>query len=434
MPESWIQPASSACIGAVLSVLLASIFMGGADHAYATSICVLGLLLIGAFALFLAKSPPAEPLILGGLLAAMALSGAAGNWDVARTEWLQLCGAAAIWSTGRILGRDRYIIKLAWYASMATAMTVGVFAMIVYGLSFGDAPGVSRMKFTFGSANSFAALMAIGVILSAGHIAYKLAHHTSHDISIWSRIGQLPGKTILSLSALVVCASCVLLSLSRASLILTALALMVVAIASVLSARDLRRFWNRSVRQHPIASTSAVAVSLFGIALLLATETQLGSRAVDLQVDAQDRWLAYHEYWKAWQHHPVFGHGLGSFNQVNEQLTTIENAPQLVTLGAAHNVGLQWLLQTGLVGTLIMDLIWLAIHCRIVRALLKPVEGANLGFVIAVLAVSVYLSLHSMIDFPLELPGIMWVYSFLLGLACGIATSDTKSTEVSQAS
>lgn len=429
MPVQFGKRASTACVGGVVLLLASSIFLGGADGPMATSMCVLGLLLLAAVAAWLNLSVPMETLFLGGLLGVAALSGLAGNWDMARTEWLQLCGAVAIWTAGRTLGTERYLVKLSWYALMGTLMAIGLLAILAYGLDVSGGLGVSRMKFTFGSPNSFAALMAVGAILSVGHISYKLTQHTSQEISLVSRFGQLPGKTILSMSALVVCGGCVMLSLSRAGFVLMVLACLFVALVSILSAPDFRRYWKRLIVGHPFASAAGLLAACFMVALLLGAETQFGARASDLHVDAMDRWAAFGEYWSVWQQKPLIGHGLGSFNHVNERLTNLENAPYLVTLGAAHNVGLQWLIQTGLVGTALMAAIWLAMHFQIIRALRKRAEGANFGFIVAVLAVSVYFSIHSMIDFPLELPGIMWIYSFVLGLACGVAASEIRKSE-----
>ena len=117
---------------------------------------------------------------------------------------------------------------------------------------------------------------------------------------------------------------------------------------------------------------------------------------------------------------PWRGHGLGSFNRLNDAQISLQNAALTEQMGAAHNVVLQWLLQQGIIGLSVMCAAVLWILVTIARAL-RRAQGSDASMLLMVLCMSGLFLGHGMVDFALEIPAAMWFFSFWLGLATGRA-------------
>lgn len=259
--------------------------------------------------------------------------------------------------------------------------------------------------------------MGLGVIVSAMHLAYLLRARVATGIPILAKLNYIPREGYASIVALILCATCLLLSLSRAAIFLT-LAFLAAAAAMEVFVRRKSETLNLAERRYLVIGCIGLAFAL--VLVITLTVSDIGDRTGDLHVDGAGRWALLSEYWQAWQQKPAFGHGLGSFNRVNESITTMDNAAMLVLLGAAHNVLLQWLIQTGLAGLAAMATVQFLFHYRILKGARQRSYRTRAYLSRMVLFTSAFLFLHNMIDFPLEIPSVMWTYAFLLGLACGM--------------
>ncbi|WP_084395815.1 O-antigen ligase family protein [Henriciella aquimarina] len=412
---------------AIPAILFVAHLSQGADTLIASAWACLAAAL--ALALVLLLHPferlPASILLLTLLLGGTVAGGLTGNWYQARAEIVQLAAGLAFWSAGILLAQSRRLLGLCWTSLIAGIALFGVLALISYPLSAtgytdgSDTSAITRLSFSFGSPNVMASLMGVGAILSAVHITYLLRTRVASDIPRLAKISQMPRSGYISALALLICASCLLLSLSRAAITLTLGVLAVwLTIEIGLRARQSDSGDAPRRRRRPLIMLAVAAASVLLILLTLSSG-QIGARSGALGTDSMGRWEIFSEYWAAWQEHPLFGFGLGSFNRVNESITTLDNAWRLVTMGAAHNILLQWLIQTGIVGTAIMVSVWLWMHGKIIRVAATQSNNSIHYIAIAALLVSVFLILHNLVDFSLEIPSIMWTYAFLLGLACG---------------
>ncbi|MGV6820719.1 MAG: O-antigen ligase family protein [Parvularcula sp.] len=130
--------------------------------------------------------------------------------------------------------------------------------------------------------------------------------------------------------------------------------------------------------------------------------------------------------WQAFLDAPLFGHGLGRFSQALASVTDAETAPALINQGAAHNFVLQWLVQTGIVGTLAGAMIVAAPILAIVRGLRRRRRlRAPLKASLVIFAVVFG---HGLIDYALEIPAIVWWLSLFLGYGAGIADGRSSRT------
>lgn len=123
--------------------------------------------------------------------------------------------------------------------------------------------------------------------------------------------------------------------------------------------------------------------------------------------------------WRAFLDAPWFGHGLGRFSQALASVTDAETAPALINQGAAHNFVLQWLVQTGIVGTLAGAMVVAAPILAVARGLRRrrrlraPLKAS--------LVISAVVFGHGLIDYALEIPAIVWWLALFLGYGAGIA-------------
>ena len=416
---------TAVCLLVPMTLLFAH-FMHGSDALVQTAWAGLAVCLSLGGILLMRPASDIPPAALGMflILGLFVTAGFVGNWHQARTEVTQLAIAILVWTSGAMLARSRTLLLNTWTALSASLAIYAAIALFSYPISAAGAENhdhiehAYRLSFTFNSPNIFASLMGLGVIISVTHIAYLMRTRVASGIPLLARLNYLPREGMVSIVALFLCGSCLVLSLSRAAILLTLGFFAFTAVAEVFVRRTSETVLLKKYRYRIIG---ALVVS-FGLVLLaVLTFGDFGARAGNLGADGAGRWSLLSEYWAAWQKHPVFGHGLGSFNRINESITTMDNAALLVLLGAAHNVVLQWLLQVGLAGLAAMALVQLYLHRQIIIGACQGTYRTRSYVARMTLAASVFLFLHNMIDFPLEVPSVMWTYAFLLGLACGMA-------------
>ncbi|MEM9178104.1 MAG: O-antigen ligase family protein [Pseudomonadota bacterium] len=236
-------------------------------------------------------------------------------------------------------------------------------------------------------------------------------------LSRTDRIYHFVQAEYANLMLFVLAGSCLLLTESRAGIFIGAVC--VTALLSLelirLSRKGIVRFIRRKRFWIPIGVGLAFVIGLAITGIINPYNQE------PLLNNAQSRLLMYDTYLTLWLERPLFGHGLGSFNALNDAQTTLDNAAVLVPMGAAHNNLLQWLVQQGLVGTLLMFMICGLIYVPIVRALRLPASLPR-HFLRMAFAVTVLIFGHGLVDYALEIPSVMWTYSYIIGLAAGFAT------------
>ena len=117
-------------------------------------------------------------------------------------------------------------------------------------------------------------------------------------------------------------------------------------------------------------------------------------------------------------HRPWQGYGLGTFREALMPAMTREDLWLLWNLGAAHNVLLQWMLETGVVGLALVIAMTAALMVALSPFPLKrslPGRGRPIG----ILAFSIVLMLHNMVDYSLQIGSVAALWALLLGLAAG---------------
>ncbi|MEO0550344.1 MAG: O-antigen ligase family protein [Pseudomonadota bacterium] len=419
-------------------MLVLAHFFSGADTVNATALFSLlsfvafGILILGTGL----SSITTGMLALTGIFALWLAFGLFGNWYQARTEVMALAAGLAIWSTGRIVGASSIGLQFAKSALVWTLLFFALVAFVAHLIGQQDASSIIHREFKgrlmagFGSPNTAATLFVIASLIAVSSIGLILKHREFRTQKRSDQITYLVGKGFSGHALLIISFSCLVLTASRAG---NAIGLLVLITLVVFDFRIATRSTKRSKSSLLSRIRSAKAMTLMvlsgGLAFLIWSGGTLASRSANIMNDTGERGELYATYWNIWRDQPWFGHGLGSFNAVNDAAMTMDAAPQMLPVGAAHNVALQWLIQQGLIGTVLMLGIIMALHQPILRALIEPSDRPR-NFLRMVIAVSVVLLAHGMVDYALEIPSVMWTWALLLGLGTGFADRNRANKTV----
>jgi len=404
----------------VVTLLLASL-RGGADTLTATAGfgLVMSLLTLPLLALTKFRAVSLLTLAMVGFLAFWGLSGNFGNWFQARAEVIALATAGVVFVAGRAIGSTDQLLNWTWRVLIwgMLAFCVIVFAAYLIDISSRAQASDFRMKHAFGSANTAATLFGLIALIGTGYSIYAFRHTQSSSIPRAHRMNAVIRRNLDSIILSVVALSCLLLTASRAG-ILIGFAMVFIFIAAEAS-EHLRLKGKRRKRRHLIVTLMPLVLGAVLVIGALSTDIMF-ARSSDIAGDAQGRIDLYKTYWSMWVSEPMVGHGLGSFNRLNDANVTLENAALTGNMGAAHNVILQWLMQQGLLGFTVLAGVLTAIHVRLFRALTGTRQRSGTFLRVAICASGLVL-LHGMVDYAMEIPSVMWTYAFILGMATGRA-------------
>lgn len=126
-------------------------------------------------------------------------------------------------------------------------------------------------------------------------------------------------------------------------------------------------------------------------------------------VNSNSRWTWWEEAWQLFRDDPVAGTGAGSFSTARRPIrkdTTVATEP--------HNLALQFLAETGLVGFLLLAGAGTAAAVSIVRALRLLDDGDAAAAALAVIAIA-YLG-HALIDYDWDFVGVTAPFFLVLGV------------------
>ena len=336
-------------------------------------------------------------------------------------EIVKLTGLACLFTIGRDLAMTPVSARRAHALVGAAAAGFALWAIVAFrhspDLLFGfDKPyHGGRLTASFLSANTAGAVFG-------GFAALAFAAVLDNIDS--ARGGSMQRRLIVAALWFLVftlCASALLFSASRAATLATALVVATLAI---------HKFWRVLLGRRQIAAWVAVGVLaalLIGgvVARQSLASSPLAARldvvALDLAPRAQIVGLTIDEAKsRIWQ-----GHGLGTFRAAMNPVIGGPRYGVLSDVNAAHNVVAQWLLDGGVVGTVLMFATIAIVLTILVRRGGSRRPGA--GRAIGVLAFSCVLIGHNQFDYSLQVPGVAALWALLLGLGLGPPPARAKS-------
>jgi O-antigen ligase len=423
--------------GAALAVILAGLLAEGANTPGAASLFA-GVLVAAAF-LAVALSPPAA--VAHALRTNAATAAAAGAFialavlttlplpspelaarfahpDGARLGWS--VPAISLAPSSTLEGVVIFLAPAAAFTLGALARTTGTRAQIagwvcavaiglaLYALQLfaaGISQGGGRLDAHLGSANAaaaaFGALSLIALASALDQTVSEKAHQSGPPMVRWL---LAPVRAPLAAAAFALATACALLTQSRGGLAATGVAFAI--FVGLLALRTRGR--TRLLMLGPAAAFGAVAVFM----LTLGADSVLG-RLSDVGEALRGRQELLAPHWQAFLANPIWGNGLNTFHEINAMAADPENWDSLRFVGAAHNIYIQALEETGLIG---LALFALMLAPPLWRALTRALQGSpSAHWNAALYAVGMLFLVHGVMDFALQVPAIAALFSFCLG-------------------
>lgn len=318
--------------------------------------------------------------------------------------WLnlvQLLGLACLFVAARIIGvseaRGRWFLRIA-------VMAVGVYAT----LAFLDHVGLrrsTRLVATLLSPNSAATVFGGGLLLAVAATANRVRRQRG-----LAMLRRGDPEAVACMAIVGVLLTALLLTASRAGLAATLVGLGLMLVGEAIAQRQ---------RFRVVAGLGAMALLLVIGALSLRSTELVAERLNNTEQDISVRTAIFAPHWEAFQSSPWFGFGLGSFPTVNQLVATQENLRVLFDVRAVHNLYLQWLEEGGIVGAVIMALLFLVLIWPILRGGLR--EGTTATWARATACAALVFLLHGVTDFALQVPAIQALAVLILGVVGSMA-------------
>lgn len=341
------------------------------------------------------------------------------TWDKSSTliEIAKLCALAGVFGLGSFHGvrKRTFVGAMRLILGLGAAWAAGGLLLVLCGLplGWGDLHLTTGGRLTggFQSANSAASVYGLLLVLSVSSLGRAFRN---------LRTGRTPKRDFaaaVALGCVLLFTTCLLLTASRMGVAATAVAIVAFLVWETLSRKE--KPSRRLILLALVGATAAV-LSIGGADLLWARLERVDS-------DAATRGVIFSVHWNAFLQSPLFGHGLGSFSAINAQQMTPENYGALRTIGAAHNVYIQWLEEAGLFGALPMFALIALIIAKAVRRSALLDTGATLQR--GLIAANLVLLIHGTTDYAIQVPSIAAFWAYLLGLqfAYGKARAGKRS-------
>ncbi|MFN3353014.1 MAG: O-antigen ligase family protein, partial [Brevundimonas sp.] len=321
---------------------------------------------------------------------------------------VQLLGLAAIFVAAAAIGARREWARRLVSVVLGAGLVWASLALILF-LSGAQIGPEARLSGGLLSPNNGATVLGVLCVLA-----------TARALKAWRERGSGRTPDVLArwsphAALLVLLIFALALTGSRMGLAATMASVMVLLIWTGLRGGD------AAPRQ---AALGALILAVVGLIVALGHDLTF-RRVAGLEDDVEIRGAIFSAQWRAFLDAPLWGWGLGSFSDVNSYLMTEQSYAALWRLRAAHNVYLQWLSETGLMGAVPMFATVALVIWRAAGRALAPVRGGDdlRGLVVANLVVL----LHGLTDFALQAPSIAVFWSLLLGLQFGFGRTSRRA-------
>ena len=381
----------------------------------------------------LQRLPLSKPILAAfGVVVLLAVLSAAPvvGWSLepglALVETIKLCGLACLFVSMALWVNSRRRARLLFVLLLRTGLAYLVIVLVLYATAPGELYGApkftaqSRFTASFISANTAGTLCACLVLVAAAVILRRLQKPTQPNVSATDRWRDHVRKSWSDGLALVVAAVGLLLTGSRTAFVLCLFLLMVLLASGVREAGPGRRK----------AKLWVGVIAVLGVLVVSTNIGDLGERFSRVSTDAPLRGELLRVHWYAFAKAPWLGYGPGAFEPINRAAVSADNIELLPTVGAVHNLYVQWLEQAGLLGASAMA-ICLALIIRVIMIGFRRRWARR--WTGLVLAISALFLLHGFTDYALEIPSMSAMFAMLLGTGFGIAATVIHPTRRAKA-
>ena len=340
--------------------------------------------------------------------------------DATRRELFKLISMAATVTVGFLIGVSERRVRFFVSCVLASSVVYAGWAFLEHFAGLGRLFGAEkplhadRLTASFLSANSAATMLGMLAVVAAGRLFQAVKESAAAGREGVSTLDGLSRRGGLPAMALLLLTTCVMATGSRAGVGVTFVSLLAFV------GWELRAASDRETRLHRGVAPVAVAALTLVLVGILGAETTAGRLGATV-TDAGARVTALEAHWQAFLASPWRGHGLGAFPVVNDLIQDPANHSALRQLNATHNVYIQWLEETGVVGAALM---LGCIGCLLTR-IVVGISGRRRmrTWMRAVLAMSLLVAAHGLVDYALQVPSIAWQWALWLGLGCGVASA-----------
>jgi O-antigen ligase len=309
--------------------------------------------------------------------------------------------------------------RLLWFAQYSILFYVvyGIVALILTPNMVLWAPKLAyrgSLTATFINRNTAATFVGAGAIMwfsSAFSSIQSLQFSSLRALLLTPLNEQFALKIILRLTAALSCFFALLLTGSRGGLICSCLGLFVAIILMVA---------NRQRRNWPILICGSVALVV--VAALLSRLGRIGSYGLF----DDTRWSVYVFCLEAIRQRPLLGSGIGSFEEIFPSLRT-DSFDSWGVWDYAHSTILEIAVEMGIPVATTVAISAIASLVILARAAVKKKDRSR-SLLAAVAGISVLCFLHSLVDFSLQIPGLLIVFGILLG--CGLARASAPPPRI----
>jgi O-antigen ligase len=311
---------------------------------------------------------------------------------------------------------------LAGFSALLVAAAIGAHAL-------GAGEHGDRLSLYFVSPNAAATCFGVLAMLAAGSIARAARSRSKTSARGQPRfVQQLAGMTgaPIATAVFLLSVSCILLTGSRAGI-----AAAVAAFAAFAVLLMVGRMRSRARRAHRTAGWTLAAPVAAGALLIYAGGHVALGRLHRTNADIDERASLWQTHWQAFLDRPIIGHGLNTFRDINAHYATPEHWAALHVVGAAHNIYIQALEETGLIG---MGLFVLMLAGPVWRALRQAVHGGRGAELAAgVIGATVMCLIHGLVDFGLQTPAIAALLAYSLASSANVGAASDGDSDASDA-
>ncbi|MBI1340917.1 hypothetical protein GC169_12020 [bacterium] len=407
------------------SIALAlSMFLFGAQATQIALLFASVLSVIATMGLFFGGPRRAGSWLLLGAVAffAYAASGAAGPVR----EAAPVLGAGAILSIGYVGAHHERAMRRAWSMFLWGAVLFCAASFFLF-ISAAVSPEATRLE-TAGAAAGYigglgshrieAALYGLLVLVGAARVVQVIKSLRDQSTSRSQMVDGTMRKGLSGLLLFGLALSCLSLTESRIGVLLALCAVFVHAFIEINGyTRNRRASPSLMMLRWPLAAAALISGGLgVGLGLYSGADSWGAPLA---EVDPGRLPLALH-FWNAFLESPWIGHGLGSLGVVENAIGDVAAAQATAVRPDAPPFILSVLVQSGVVGAALLFGVIVATHAFMIRALIRSRRSSR-DFIRMLLAASVYMLLNALIDSAVALPATLWLYAFMLGVACGAA-------------
>lgn len=267
----------------------------------------------------------------------------------------------------------------------------------------------TRLEAQFGSANAAATTFGVFALLLAARlvrVSRRPNERVLAQVPPQMRAFALPLIAPITFCVLALTLACLLLTGSRAGVVATAAAF---AIFGVLVWAP----WRRAAGAVELSRSAMIAVGVLTLVLLASGGQILFSRILQVGDDANVRATLLEMHWGIFLERPLLGHGVNTFHELNAHALTLATWRDAGEVGSAHNIYVQALEESGVIGFVLLTLMLAPIVARagwVAATKRSGSEWAAAAFAGAALAL-----IHGVVDFGLQTPAIAALILFSLG-------------------